>query len=430
MFGFKKTKSKKTVDRSDIFTTGQIGRTRETTPEGYLLCHEVRVARIGKLMYGAGEVPVTADNTGLIVIERDAEELFSAKTIASFEGKPITNDHPDDWVSPENWKQLCVGTAKDVRRGEGIDADFLIADLLITDKEAIDLVLSGKIEISLGYDADYYEVSKGKGIQKNIVGNHIAIVDDGRCGSRCSIGDSFMPKKKTSFLDGLRKQLKRTVDEAVDEIGNTTDDEETEDDDEDLERSNTGDKAFQNEMRKFMKTMDKRLTSLEKGKTKDGEDPKLTEDEEEEPNTETGDTILDTEGTEKLTTVGVQSYTGDSFREVASRAEILAPGFKMQTTDTANNGDAVLKAKRNALKQSFATPEGQKAIPLFTGGNLNFDTMPAHTVDAAFIGASELIKAQNNANGVRHGISTKDFGRQPNSIADINQRNREYWKNK
>lgn len=107
-----------TQDRSNIYTTGQIGRTRETTPEGYLLCRDVPIARIGTLMYGDGEVPVTADNTGLILIQRGEDDLFDPKTIASFEGKAVTNDHPDDWVNPSNWKALAVGTAQSVRRGD------------------------------------------------------------------------------------------------------------------------------------------------------------------------------------------------------------------------------------------------------------------------------------------------------------------------
>ena len=191
----KKPKSKATIDRSNFYTTGQIGLTRETTPEGYLLCRDVLIAHIGKLMYGDGEVPVTADNTGLIIIERGEEVLFDPRTIASFEGKPVTDDHPDDWVNPENWKDLSKGSANNVRRGEGIDSDCLVADLLITDKDMIDAIIADKVEISLGYDADYIEVSVGKGLQTNIFGNHIAVVDKGRCGSRCKIGDSFMPKK-------------------------------------------------------------------------------------------------------------------------------------------------------------------------------------------------------------------------------------------
>jgi len=123
----------------------------------------------------------------------------------------------------------------------------------------------------------------------------------------------------------------------------------------------------------------------------------------------------------------VQSYTGDALLDVLSRAEVLVPGFKVQTTDSVNNGKSVLNAKRAVLKQAYATADGQKVIAPFVGANANFDTLPIHTIDSAFIGASELMKQQNNSKGVRSGVSTKDFGRAPLSVADINARNREFW---
>ncbi|MDC5637236.1 DUF2213 domain-containing protein [Acinetobacter baumannii] len=432
----KKTKSKATVDRSNFYTTGQLGRTRETTPEGYLLCRDVPLARIGKLLYADGEVPVTADNSGLIIIERGEDVLFDPRTIASFEGKPVTNDHPKGWVTPENWKKLSNGTAHDVRRGEDEDSDCLVADLLITDKDMIDAVMKGKVEISLGYDADYTEISVGKGIQTNIFGNHIALVKKGRCGSRCKIGDSFMPKQSKGWLESLRK-AKRTIDEALEKAKSTDEEDvETEDDEED-DDGKTTDAAINRELLKALKTVqttvqtfDERLSNLEKKKTKDSESETEDDEEEDGKGKETEDDILEAEQAQKLSEQGIQNHTGDSLQEVLSRAEVLVPGFKMPTFDSANNGPAVLNTKRNVLKQAYATEDGQKALKPFVGATPNFDTMPAYTVDAAFIGASELIKQQNNAAGVRSGISTRDFGRAPLTPAEINKRNREHWANK
>lgn len=425
-----KSKSKATVDRSNFYTTGQIGRTRETTPEGYLLCRDVPIARIGKLMYGDGEVPVTADKDKIIIIERGEDVLFDPRTIASFEGKPVTDDHPDDWVNPENWKDLSKGSANNVRRGDDIDSDCLVADLLITDKATIDAVMAGKVEISLGYDADYTEISVGKGFQTNIFGNHIALVPKGRCGSRCKIGDSFMAKKKISFADRIRNLVKTKDADEAEKLAKAVEDEapdiKTEDEDpEDESGTQTGDAAVNREILKTLKTMDARLVALEKKKTKDSESEETEDDDDEEA--ETKDDILKAEEAAKLSEQGVQNHTGDSLKQVLSRAEILVPGIKLPTMDSANNGKAVLNAKRSALKQAFATTDGQKAISPFIGGNTDFDAMSVATIDAAFIGASELMKQQNNLAGVRSGISTRDFGRAPASPADINARNREFW---
>jgi len=425
----KKPAPSATKDRSNIYTTGQIGRTRETTPEGYLLCRDVPVARIGTLMYGDGEVPVTADSTGLILIQRGEEDLFDPQTMASFEGKAVTNDHPEDWVNPSNWKELAVGTAHSVRRGEGAEADFLIADLLITDQDAIDAVMGEKVEISLGYDADYVEISPGKGVQRNIFGNHVALVDKGRCGSRCSIGDSFMSGKtnKKPWYQALLG-AKRTIDEALEEAKETQDsEEETEDEDEDQD-GKTSDAAVNRQILKMLKTMDSRLGALEKKKTTDSDDPEKTEDDDDESETKDDGDLTKPEGAAKLSDEGVQTHTGDSLKEVMVRAEILSPGIKLPPTiDSANNGKAVVLAKRQALKAAMQTTDGQQAVAPFIGANANIDTLPIQTLDAAFIGASELIKQQNNLKGVRSGITTRDFGRAAPTIDQINQRNRDFW---
>jgi hypothetical protein len=84
-----------------------------------------------------------------------------------------------------------------------------MADLFITDAEAIKDIRSGKREVSCGYDASYEATSPGYGIQKAIIGNHVAIVDSGRCGPMCKIGDSAMSviaaKPSVSWKDRIRR---------------------------------------------------------------------------------------------------------------------------------------------------------------------------------------------------------------------------------
>jgi hypothetical protein len=70
-----------------------------------------------------------------------------------------------------------------VRRGTGADADVLLADMLITDAEGIQLIRSGKRAVSFGYDAHYRQIADGMGAQHNIRCNHVALVDEGRCGA-------------------------------------------------------------------------------------------------------------------------------------------------------------------------------------------------------------------------------------------------------
>jgi hypothetical protein len=67
--------------------------------------------------------------------------------------------------------------------------DLLLADLVFTTRRGIDAVKRGKRAISVGYNAAYEQTAPGLGRQRSIFCNHVALVDEGRCGARCSIMD-------------------------------------------------------------------------------------------------------------------------------------------------------------------------------------------------------------------------------------------------
>lgn len=162
---------------------------RKCDPEGYLICVNVPIARSGTQKYLPEELG--QDGEDMITVYRPEEEVFSKATMASFEGKPVTNDHPDaeEGVTVDNIQWLQKGHCQNIRRGSGAESNMLIADLVITDPVTIQEVLDGKREISCGYN---YELSEedGKFYQRQIRGNHIAIVDKGRAGRRVCIKDS------------------------------------------------------------------------------------------------------------------------------------------------------------------------------------------------------------------------------------------------
>lgn len=162
---------------------------RKREPEGYLICVNVPIARSGTQQYLQDEIGQRGEKA--VTVYRPEEEVFSPATMASFEGMPVTNDHPDneDGVNAENSQYLAKGHCQNVRRGTGKDKDLLIADLVIMDPGTIEDIMNGKREISCGYN---YELSEedGKLVQRQIRGNHIAIVDKGRAGHRVCIKDS------------------------------------------------------------------------------------------------------------------------------------------------------------------------------------------------------------------------------------------------
>ena len=159
-------------------------------PEGYLICKDVPVARIGKQKYLGDEIGLSGrDADKEFDVFRPEDEVFADATIASFEGMPITDDHPEDPVNADNIHLYQKGHVQNVHRGTGKESDMLIADLVITDPNTIQKVLDGKREISCGYDYNMDD-SDGQYTQRQIRGNHVAIVDRGRAGHRVCIKDS------------------------------------------------------------------------------------------------------------------------------------------------------------------------------------------------------------------------------------------------
>jgi hypothetical protein len=183
-----------------FYTTTQLGPKRSKTPEGYLVCHDVPIARTGLQTYSEREPPfdemiakgdIKSSGDGYIKVERFPEDVFRPETIASFEGKDVALEHPEDDIGPSNYRDLSRGVVQNVHRGEGAEDDLCLANLIIKDSEAIKSVLDGNVQVSAGYNADYENIGPGHARQYNILGNHVALLTgQGRCGPRCSIQDS------------------------------------------------------------------------------------------------------------------------------------------------------------------------------------------------------------------------------------------------
>ena len=171
---------------------------------GYLVT-TARMGRVGSMQYLGEEI---GKQSGQVFdVYTDEQDLFSEETIKSFEGKPVTIEHPEEMeVNASNWKELSVGHISNIRR----DGDFLIGDVVINDTKAIQIVQKGKIELSFGYDAELVEAD-GKIKKVDIKGNHLAIVDEGRCGDKCKLGDgkpSIMSKLLTRFFGDKKAKIK------------------------------------------------------------------------------------------------------------------------------------------------------------------------------------------------------------------------------
>lgn len=161
-----------------------------TRDDGYLVA-DAKVARTGIQRYLGSEVG--RPDIPFVDVFRPESEVFKDTTLASFAHRPVTNDHPPEAVTADNWSKYARGqTDGEIKR----DGDFIRVPLMVADAAAIKQIDGGKRELSAGYTCDLkweagsYNGTKYDAIQTNIRANHIAIVQRGRAGKDCRIGDS------------------------------------------------------------------------------------------------------------------------------------------------------------------------------------------------------------------------------------------------
>ena len=159
---------------------------------GQLICTDCILARTGKQSYTRKEVfGDSVDNPySEIQLDRKPDQVFSGPTLASFENKPVTIEHPSENVNVENYKKFAVGFVRDVHKGvykdeKGEMHDVIMGTIVLTDKHAIQLLEDGEENfLSCGYDCDIATENNNYdyGEQINIRGNHIAMCANPRAG--------------------------------------------------------------------------------------------------------------------------------------------------------------------------------------------------------------------------------------------------------
>lgn len=162
------------------------------TPEGFVRVPAV-LARTGIQEYLAAELGLPGDPKRRVPVFRPEDEVFNEESLRSFDNLPLTNQHPGEDVNAKNWKDYTVGWGGKVERA----GDTMVTDITITDAAAIKAWKNGRKEISNGYRCkDEFKDGKTdsgeayEAIQRNIRGNHIALVDKGRCGPTCRTRDA------------------------------------------------------------------------------------------------------------------------------------------------------------------------------------------------------------------------------------------------
>lgn len=169
------------------YDTAPINKIEQDATTGFIHVNNVPIARVGVFPY------LKADGS----IEMEAKlpaELLADTTVESANNKPVTDDHPEEFVTQSNANKYMKGfTASNAH----VDDDTLRVDMTITDAALINEINQGKQELSIGFETEIvphkgeYKGSVYDSVQKNIQINHVAVVERGRAGHSVRlVGDS------------------------------------------------------------------------------------------------------------------------------------------------------------------------------------------------------------------------------------------------
>lgn len=184
------------------------------------------LSKVGVFPYLGKQISSELEPDKIYQVYRPAEELLSDKTINSFKLLPIVDDHTmlgtEPGMMPAEEKGVHGTSGSDVYGKDG----KLYGDLKIYSETLKDEIEAGKKELSMGYFCDY-ELTPGTfdgqhydAVQRNIRGNHIALVEEGRMGSDVRVMDRKITmdsmKEINSMVKSATRGIRRVFDEDVD----------------------------------------------------------------------------------------------------------------------------------------------------------------------------------------------------------------------
>lgn len=181
------------------------------------------LSKVGVFPYLGKQISSELEPDKIYQVYRPAEELLSEATVNSFKLLPIVDDHTmlgtEPGMMPAEEKGVHGTSGSDVYGKDG----KLYGDLKIYSETLKDEIEAGKKELSMGYFCDY-ELTPGTfdgqhydAVQRNIRGNHIALVEEGRMGSDVRVMDRKITMDSMKEINSMVKSAKRGNRQAFDE---------------------------------------------------------------------------------------------------------------------------------------------------------------------------------------------------------------------
>ena len=173
------------------------GSAREYDLNGWPEIKGNPISKVGIFDYSGAQINSELEPDKVYRVYRPKEELDNPETIESFKLLPFVDNHEmigaDDGMTPAERKGVHGVIGEDVYFADG----YLKGNLKIFSNKLAELIDSGKRELSIGYRCLYdrqdgiFEGESYQFVQRNIRGNHLALVDEGRSGPDVAVLDHF-----------------------------------------------------------------------------------------------------------------------------------------------------------------------------------------------------------------------------------------------
>ena len=151
------------------------------------------ISKVGVFPYMGRSISNECEPDKVYYVYRSADTLSQSVPTWDNPPKPFINDHE---MLGEGFSKIDDRPVQGVIHNPVFENDTLYADISVYSESLKKKIEDGKKELSLGYFCKYRKekgVYKGQAydyVQEDMVGNHIALVDNGRCGSDVKVFDS------------------------------------------------------------------------------------------------------------------------------------------------------------------------------------------------------------------------------------------------
>jgi len=171
---------------------------REYDTNGWFEVKDNPLSMVGVFPYSGRSISDECDPNKIYMVYRPAEELGSSDCVDSFKLIPWIDNHTmlgseDAGLTPSEQKGVQGVIGQDVH----FDGMTLKGNIKVFSEAMANLIASGKKELSCGYRCRYeyspgvYDGMQYDYIQRDIRGNHLALVDNGRMGPDVAVLDHF-----------------------------------------------------------------------------------------------------------------------------------------------------------------------------------------------------------------------------------------------